>query len=57
MGDKGDELQRSKEQAEAALEKAERVLRRSKGLGERWRDSRADNNFRLMIRKLATRGE
>lgn len=53
----GDELRDQQQEADAALEKAEEIKQRSKGLGEQWKRSRADNNFRNMVRGLVSRSE
>jgi len=42
--------------AEEALERAERVSKRAKSIAEGWRQSREDNNYRAMLRKLVGTG-
>lgn len=40
------------EQADDALRRAEEITTRSKRIAKGWMDSRKENNFRLMIRRL-----
>lgn len=46
------ERQRAKDEANAALERAERVAERGKRIADGWRQSREDNNYRAMLRML-----
>ena len=46
------ELEVAKAEAADALDHAEAVQDRGVKIGERWRKSRADNNFRLMLRSI-----
>lgn len=46
------EAMRAKQNAEEALKKAQVLKQRGTRLGEGWRKSQQDNNFRLMLRQL-----
>jgi hypothetical protein len=39
-------------EVEEALARAESLVKRGERIGERWRKSRSDNNFRLMLRNM-----
>ena len=47
-----EEREQAKQSAQAALDDAKRLADRSAKIGERWRKSQQDNNFRLMLRQL-----
>lgn len=49
-----DDLETAKEEADAGLSRARQIADRSRTIGERWRQSRTDNNFRQMLREMAT---
>lgn len=51
------ELQQAHREADRAIELARRQRERGASLAERWKKSREDNNFRAMLRSLATGGE
>ena len=44
--------EKAKEQASAALDNAERVAERGRRIADGWRQSREDNNYRAMLRRL-----
>lgn len=46
------EREQANQEANQALTQASAILDRSVKMGERWRKSREDNNFRAMIRNL-----
>lgn len=52
-----EERAKAREQADAALERAEETRQQALRLANAWRRSRADNNFRQMLRQLATGSE
>ncbi len=47
-----DERKTAKQEADEALEHAREMTTRAIKIGERWRQSQLDNNFRLMLRGL-----
>lgn len=51
------ERQRAREEASAALERAERVAERGKKIADGWRQSREDNNYRAMLRMLVPQSQ
>lgn len=52
-----DDVERAREQADNALARAKEFRSEGETLATGWRRSRLDNNFRKMIRELATRSE
>lgn len=51
-----EQLHNAQEEVDRALAKAKEIKALSTRLGEGWRRSRADNNFRTMVRRLAPGG-
>lgn len=52
-----EERAKAREEANEALERAEETRQAALKLAQAWRRSRADNNFRQMLRQLATGSE
>lgn len=46
------EQQRAKEEAAAALDRAERLAEQGRRIADGWRRSRQDNNYRTMLREM-----
>lgn len=51
------ELTEARREADRAIELARNRKARGETLAEKWRKSREDNNFRAMLRSLASGGE
>lgn len=49
------ERREANEEADAALARAEEIRSRGAKIAEAWAESRRENNFRLMIRRLGQR--
>jgi hypothetical protein len=57
MTDDDRDREQAKREAEEALLRAQSLQRRGRTLVRGWRTSRADNNFRQMIRNLGVGGQ
>jgi hypothetical protein len=56
MTDKDRDIREAQEEAHQALQRAETRKAVGSRLAEEWRRSRRDNNFRAMVRQLASGG-
>lgn len=57
MTDDPGNIEEAKQQADDALREAQEMQRVSSRLAREWRNSRVDNNFRAMLRRLVPGGE
>lgn len=46
------EMEEASAEVQAAMARAASLVERGNKIGEKWRRSRTDNNFRLMLRNL-----